>query len=172
MQALEFLRNTWVTIASVFGGVTIAGIVTAITYGVLKGATNRIVNKVNVQDIVDKATEKGTDKLRSTAFTHNIAPIVKSELKKVSEEANERIDEHLSKTEEKYDKLLNVLEKLSAYFDDSIGVPQTAKDGLKEAIAEAKTEKYEAVESRAEIAENEEPIAENEKAKTSLKVER
>ena len=36
--------------------------------------------------------------------------------------------------------MLNVLDKLSAYFDNSIGVSENAKNELKQAIAEAKNE--------------------------------
>ena len=58
-------------------------------------------------------------------------------MKKVNENSNEYIKTALSKTDERYEKLLFVVSALSRYFDNSIGVPDSAKQELKAAIKEA-----------------------------------
>ena len=60
-------------------------------------------------------------------------------MKKITEAANEYIKASLAETQKKYDKLIAVLEKFYAYFDDSM-VSETKKQELKQALEEAKTE--------------------------------
>lgn len=136
----DIFSQIWVWVASVAGGITIAGVVSAIIYGCLKGAFSRTISKINVQKIADQATEKGIEKVRKVSFTHSIEPLVESELQKINEKSQALIKEELVKTEERYDKLINVMEKLAAYFDNSIGVSESAKQELKEAIELAKGE--------------------------------
>ena len=82
---MEILSQIWVWIGTAIGGVSLAGIISAIIYGSLKGAFNRTISKINVQKIAEQATEKGVDKVKKISFTHSIQPIVESELKKVNE---------------------------------------------------------------------------------------
>lgn len=137
----EIFSQIWVWVASVAGGITLAGVVTAIIYGCLKGAFNRAIAKINVKKISEEATEKGIEKVRKVSFTHSIQPIVESELEKVNEKSQALIKSELEKTQEGYDKLLNVVEKLAAYFENSIGVSDKAKEDLREALKEARSEK-------------------------------
>lgn len=138
---MEIFNQIWVWILSAVGGLTLTGIITAIIYGSLRGAFNKTISKINVQKIADQATEKGVERVKKISFTHSIQPIVESELKKINEHSTEVIKNSLKETSEKYDKLINVMEKLSAYFDNSIGVSESAKEELREAIKEAKEEK-------------------------------
>lgn len=135
---MEFLNEIWTWIASIVGGVSLAGIVTTVIYGALKGAFNRTISKINVQKIADEATEKGVERVKKVSFTHSIQPIVESELKKINEKASEALKAELKEVNENYARLVVCIEKLAAYFDYSIGVTDTAKAELKEAIAEAK----------------------------------
>lgn len=134
---MEFLNEFWTWFISIAGGVSITGLLSAIIYGSLKGAFNRTIAKINVEKISEQATEKGVEKVKKIAFTQSIQPVVESELKKVTEEANNYLKAELKKTQDKYDKLIVILEKLSAYFDNSIGVPEEKKAELKEAVAKA-----------------------------------
>lgn len=138
---MGILNQLWVWILSALGGLTLTGIITAIIYGSLKGAFNKTISKINVQKIADTATEKGIEKVRKVSFTHSIQPLVESELKKINEHSVEVMKTSLKETSEKYDKLIDVMEKLSAYFDNSIGVSETAKAELKNAIKNAKEDK-------------------------------
>ena len=137
---MEILNQVWVWLVSAIGGISVAGIITAIIYGSLKGAFNKAISKINVEKISEKATEKGIERVKKITFTHSIQPIVESELKKVNEYSVEILKTYMEETAKKYENVLNVLDKLSAYFDNSIGVSENAKNELKKAIAEAKNE--------------------------------
>lgn len=137
---MEVLDIIWQYIAPIFGGLSIAGIVSAIIYGCLKGAFNRTISKINTEKIAKDAVDKGVEKVKEVSFKHNIQPIVQSELKKVTEEANEYLKQELESVKEQYAKLLNVLGKFAAYFDNSIGVPDEAKGELKQALLDAEIE--------------------------------
>lgn len=171
---MEILNQVWLWIGTALGGVTLAGIISAIICGCLKGAFNKTIAKINVQKIADQATEKGVEKVKKISFTHSIQPIVESELKKINEFYVEVLRSEMEDVSKKYDRVIKILEKLSAYFDNSIGVTETAKQELKKAIAEAKNEIVEAEsvviedikEAPAKKIETAEP------AKTKTKVER
>ena len=134
---MEFLNEIWVWIMSAIGGVSLSAIISSIIYGCLKGAFNKTISKINVESIADKATEKGIERVKKVSFTHNIQPLVESGLEKVNEKAVETLREELVKLDNKYNNIINILEKQAAYFDNSIGVPEEKKAELKQAIVEA-----------------------------------
>ena len=165
----EIFTQAVVWIGTALGGISLAGIITAILYGCIKGAFNKTISKINVQKIADEATEKGVEKVRKVSFTHSIQPLVESELKKINEKATEVLDKSVQSLNAKFDNVILILERLSAYFDNSIGVSEQAKAELKKAIADAKNE-VKTAESIVEV----EDVAKVEKieAKKSTKVER
>ena len=134
---MEFLNEIWVWIMSAIGGLSLSAIISSIIYGCLKGAFNKTISKINVESIADKATEKGIERVKKVSFTHNIQPLVESSLEKVNEKAVETLREELVKLDNKYNNIINILEKQAAYFDNSIGVPEEKKAELKQAIVEA-----------------------------------
>lgn len=134
---MEFLNEIWVWIMSTIGGLSLSAIISSIIYGCLKGAFNKTISKINVESIADKATEKGIERVKKVSFTHNIQPLVESGLEKVNEKAVETLREELVKLDNKYNNIINILEKQAAYFDNSIGVPEEKKAELKQAIVEA-----------------------------------
>ena len=70
-------------------------------------------------------------------FKQSIAPLVKSELVKVVEVVDDKLNEKLDEVDKRYSEIVNILSKLSAYFDNSIAVSETAKQELREALADA-----------------------------------
>lgn len=134
---MEFLNEIWVWIMSAVGGVSLSAIISAIIYGCLKGAFNKTISKINVESIADKATEKGVERVKKVSFTHNIQPLVESELKKINEHSVEVLKKELADVQAKYDNVINILDKLACYFDNSIGVAEEKKEELKQAIAKA-----------------------------------
>ena len=171
---VDIFSQIWVWVASVAGGLTLAGVITAVIYGCLKGAFSKAISKINVQKIADEATEKGVERVKKVSFTHSIKPLVESELEKINEKSQELIKSELEKTQKGYDNLLLVVEKLAAYFDNSIGVGEQAKKELKEAIENAKSE-VKVAESFVESEVIEEKTVEPIKTKTEnkqIKVER
>ena len=140
---MEILNEIWVWIVSALGGVSLAGVISAAIYGCLKGAFSKTISKINVEKIADEATEKGIEKVKNVSFSHSIQPIVESELKKINEYSVEVVQKELAEVKAEYKTLINIIKKLSAYFDNSIGVSDTAKQELKQAIAEAENEPIE-----------------------------
>ena len=134
---MEFLNEIWVWIMSAIGGLSLSAIISSIIYGCLKGAFNKTISKINVESIADKATEKGVERVKKVSFTHNIQPLVESELKKINEHSVEVLKKELDDVQTKYDNVIDILDKLACYFDNSIGVADEKKAELKQAIAKA-----------------------------------
>lgn len=141
---MEIFSEIWVWLVAALGGVSITGIISAVIYGCLKGAFNKTISKINVEKIAQDATEKGVEKVKKISFTHSIQPLVESELKKINEQSVEVLKQSLADVTTQYNKVILILEKLSAYFDNSIGVSDNAKEELKQAISEAKNEPLQA----------------------------
>lgn len=137
---MEILNQIWQAIAPYVAGISVSGIISVVIYGCLKSAFNRTINKINVEKIAEKATDKGIEKVKTVSFKHSIQPLVESELAKIDEKVAKQFKEELKKGQDNYNKLVAVLEKLSAYFDGSIGVSEQAKAELKQALADAKNE--------------------------------
>ena len=140
---MEILNEIWVWIVSALGGVSLAGVISAAIYGCLKGAFSKTISKIDVDKIAKDATNKGIDKVKAVSFSHSIQPLVESELKKINEMSVEVVKKELNEVKAEYRTLINIIKKLSAYFDNSIGVSDTAKQELKQAIAEAENEPVE-----------------------------
>lgn len=133
----KVLGEAWTWIVTAFGGVSLAGIISAVIYGCLKGAFNKTIAKLDVNKIADEATDKGVERVKEISFTHSIQPIVESELKKINEASTEVLKQSLADVNNNYEKLLIVIQKLAAYFDNSIGVTEQAKEELRQALADA-----------------------------------
>lgn len=137
---MEIFNEIWGWLVATLGGVSITGIISAVICGCLKGAFNKTISKINVEKIAQDATEKGVEKVKKISFTHSIQPLVESELKKINEQSVEVLKQSLAEVASQYNKVILIFEKLSAYFDNSIGVSDNAKEELKQAISEAKNE--------------------------------
>lgn len=135
---METLNAIWQAIYPYVAGVSVTGILSAVIYGCLNGAFSKTISKVNIEKICEDATSKGIDKVKEVSFKQSIQPLCESELKKITEQANEYMKSYLDEMNKKYDQLIEIIEKLSAYFDNSIGVSDTAKEDLKDSINKAK----------------------------------
>lgn len=137
---MEIFSEIWAWIIAGVSSISFNAIFLAIGLGIIRGSANKVASKFNVEKISEKATEKGVSKLKEMTFNHSIQPIVESKLRVISEEANGIVKKELEETQKRYDKLINVIEKLASYFDNSIGVPEEKKAELKQAVLEAKNE--------------------------------
>lgn len=168
----------WQWILTALGGISITGLVGGIIVICAKGAFSRAINKINVEKVVKQVVKAETDKIKDLTFKFSVQPILESGLMKVTENANAYIDEVVRRFEGKQAQMLEVLEKLSAYFDNSIGVSESAKQALKEAIERAKNEQIIADEQLVEVAikdENKpqnEPLNDTKEESTSLRAVR
>lgn len=172
---MEILNSIWVWILSILGGLSLSTIFAFIIKLTIGSTVKKMLAKINVEKIADQATEKGVAKVKKISFTHNIQPLVESELVKINEKSTEVLKKELADVQKKYDNLIVIMEKLSAYFDNSIGVAEEKKTDLKQAIANAKNDPItaESVVVDEFVDKDVKSVAEPEKStKTNIKVER
>ena len=136
---MEILNTIWGYVLPVGGGVTIGAIIVAIALPILKGSATKIVSRLNIEEIEKKAVERGVEQVKNISFTQNIQPLVKSELVKVTEAVTAELQSNIEKVHNDYISILAIMEKLSAYFDNSIAITDEAKKALKDEIEKAKT---------------------------------
>ena len=135
---MELLNTIWGYVLPIGGGLTVGAIIVAIALPILKGSVMKIVSRLNVEEIEKKAVERGVEQVKNSSFTQNIQPIVKSELVKVTEAVTAELQSNIEKVHNDYISILAILEKLSAYFDNSIAITDEAKKALKDEIEKAK----------------------------------
>lgn len=172
---MEILNSIWVWILSILGGLSLSTIFVFVIKLTIGSAVKKMLAKINVEKIAEQATEKGVAKVKKISFNHNIQPLVESELVKINEKSTEVLKKELADVQKKYDNLIVIMEKLSAYFDNSIGVAEEKKADLKQAIADAKNDTItaESVVIDEFVDEDVKSVAEPEKpAKTNIEVER
>lgn len=120
------------------GGVTVGAFLILIAKAVVKKYVGKLFDKLNVEQIEEKAVDKGVERVKAVVMQHDIAPLVTSELQKYTEEANKYTENQIADMRQDIKNLLAVLESGFAYFDNSIGVSESQKELLKEAIDKAK----------------------------------
>ena len=177
MDFSAIFSTVWGWIIAVVSGISVTGLISTIIYLSLKTAFNRTIQKANLkktqQDAAEQAADKAVAKIKNMSFKQSLQPIVEGQLKLITENAQEMVKKELAEVREQYKNVLKILEALSRYFDNSIGVSEEAKKELKQAIGAAKEQKTE--ESIEEIIVIEEPkveIKEQKEEKKSVMVER
>ena len=135
---MELLNTIWGYVLPIGGGLTVGAIIVAIALPILKGSATKIVSRLNIEEIEKKAVERGVEQVKNISFTQNIQPIVKSELVKVTEAVTAELQSNIEKVHNDYISILAIMEKLSAYFDNSIAITDDAKKALKDEIEKAK----------------------------------
>lgn len=171
----EFILDKIGLLAGItIGGVSLLAIIGTVIWFTLKAAFNRTIRKINVEKIVEIAVEKAVDRIKKVSFSHNIQPIVLSEVKKLGEEIRAEVEKQYSEIKDFQRKQIEIAEKQASFFDDSM-VSDDKKKALKEAINDAKQDSVvvESVVVEESPKANEKSIvAPVEAVKTHVKVER
>lgn len=139
---MEILNTIWQYVLPIGGGVTLGALIIGILVPVVKGTVSKLIDHVNVEKIEEKAVNAGIEKIKTVSFKQSIAPLVKSELVKVVEVVDDKINEKLDEVDKRYAQIVNILAKLSAYFDNSIAVSEDAKQELRDALSDAAKTSY------------------------------
>lgn len=172
----EILQQIWDTIAPYVAGGTLGGTILVSVVLILRAAICKKIDgvkeSVNNKVIANDVSKDLLEKIKNISFEQDIQPIVQSELKKVTEEANTYLKQQLKETQEGYNKLLNCVEKLAMYFDNSIGVSDEAKAELKNAIELARTKEEPSNQFTTTIVVEEVAQEQPKKAKKSAEIER
>lgn len=174
MDFSAIFSTVWGWVIAIFGGISFSAIIASVIYLCLKGAFKRTIEKANLkktqEDAAEQAAEKAVAKIKNVSFKQSLQPIIEGQLKLITENAQEMVKKELAVIKEQNNKLLNVIECLAKYFDNSIGVSEDAKKNLKDAIAEAKTEKIDEDTEQEIVVQKEEPIVvETKEQKTTKK---
>ena len=143
---MEILNTIWQYVLPIGGGVTLGALIIGILVPVVRGTVSKLIDRINVEKIEEKAVNAGVEKIKTMSFKQSIAPLVKSELVKVVEVVDDKINEKLDEVDKRYAQIVNILAKLSAYFDNSIAVSEDAKQELRDALADAAKTSYNAEE--------------------------
>lgn len=139
---MEILNTIWQYVLPIGGGVTLGALIIGILVPVVKGTVSKLIDRINVEKIEEKAVNAGVEKIKTMSFKQSIAPLVKSELVKVVEVVDDKLNEKLDEVDKRYAQIVNILAKLSAYFDNSIAVSEDAKQELKDALDDASKTSY------------------------------
>ena len=172
---MEFILDKIGLLAGItVGGVSLLTIIGFVLWKVLTASFNRLLAKINVDGVVDKAVAKAVDRVKSVSFKHSIQPLVESGLEKINEKIDERLEKQLAEIKENQAKIVNIFEKFYDYFEDSM-VSDDKKKAMKTAIEDAKQDSVEiesvVVEETHEV-EEKAIVAPVEAVKTHTKVER
>lgn len=129
-------------VIAIGSGISIAGIGTAIGYALVKTLTTRTANKIadgcNSQTIADKTSKALMEHLGNVALDVNIAPVLQSQYKAISEEINAELNINLNKQDKKNLAVIKCFEAFADYFSCSVAVSEEQKQALADTIAEAK----------------------------------
>lgn len=132
----SWLNQVWVWIVGGLSGITLGTIISWLNSLNVSRSLNKTIKKYDPQKAQDEAIRQGLDKIKGVTFRHEIKPIVESEMVKVNENAVKSLRQELQEIKGQYTKLVLILKKLSAYFDDSI-VSDAKKEELHEALEQA-----------------------------------
>lgn len=144
MEWAEIFSNGWTYVIGFLGSVgwaTLLGFVIALING---ARFNKAISSVKqlIEEGKEQATDGAVNQIQTMSFKHDIQPLVESRLETINEKSLEIVEKTLGDVLNKYTKLVNVLQALANYFDNSIGVPENAKQALKDAIKDAQNTYY------------------------------
>lgn len=135
---VEEIQALWNTISPYLAGITIGGIISCLFYAFFSGSIKKFINKIQIGDMIQKTIDGTMERVKDLTISVELQPLVATELDRIKYEVSESNKELFYDVMNKMDNLINCFEKLAVYFDNSIGVPQEAKDDLHNAIDEAK----------------------------------
>lgn len=145
---VEELQNVWNIISPYLTGITLGGIISCFFYAFFSGSIKKFINKIQIGDMVEKTVNETMEQIKDVAISIDLQPLIETELKKVVNVVDEKIQQAYETNNAKCDAIINCFEKLACYFDNSIGVSQENKEALHNAIDEAKNiNKTETIES-------------------------
>lgn len=151
----DWFNTVWGWVVSIVGGLSFAGIVTAIIYGCLKGGFAKAIQKINIEEIVKETSEKsvaeGVKRVKSITHKHDIQPLVEEKLKEIAKYTSEEQTKELKKLHEDHQKLVKILEGIASLYDDSFYVSDEVKANLKKSIAEAKNDEINVEPAESEV---------------------
>lgn len=133
----ENIQKVWNIISPYLAGITIGGIVSAFFYAVFSGSIKAFINKINIEKIVDTTVNTTMEQIKDVTVNVELKPLVENELKAITKEVNEKVENKLAIYEEKINTLIVCFDKLATYFDNSNAIPLETKQDLHNTINQA-----------------------------------
>jgi len=169
-DALTWLKETWEKVKpycmGAFSGLTISGLVSAIFYAIVKSLTNKTLNKIdqktNAETISTAVINDVKDHFAKTTIDVDIKPLMEKQYLILAQQVFETLYAATQKQDEKYLAMVKVFEKLSHYYDGSIGVTDAQREEVAEAIAYAESLLTEPTSTKAKIVAVAEPVVKEE----------
>ena len=176
-DAWTWLKETWekvkVWAIGAFSGLSVGAIVSAIFVVVIKRALNKGIDKIEskteASTISDSVSKNIEEHFAKTTIDVDIKPLMEKQYLILANNVFETLNKATLKQNEKYLAMVNVFEKLSHYFDGSIGVTDAQKQELADAVAYAKSLFVEPTKTTAKIAAVAEPIIKEEDSQPKVK---
>ncbi len=128
MEITEFLKSIWLWIIGGFSGVSIIGIAILIFRAAISNVINKLIGKLAFKQFYDEVKQKSIDDLKQISFSQSLEPIAKSELEKINEKADERLNKEFQKLYKQNENILNVIKLFASYFDDSFMISNDKKE--------------------------------------------
>lgn len=123
---MEKLKAFWDIIAPYISGGLMGGIITMVILPFIKGKITKGFAKIDFKGFLEECREaireegnKVIERLKGTVLTHSIEPLVLSEMQKVHEDMNAKVEETTAEMKGQLSAVLTVLKAQAAYFDDS-----------------------------------------------------
>ena len=157
------------------GGITVGAVLLLCAKAIAKSTVNKLLGKLNIKEIVSQLISETVEKSNTVVHEHNITPVVKSELAKVTEQANEYIRDEIGEMKAYSVLQLACIKALGSYFDDSIGVAEEKKQLFHATVEQAEksfVSQAEPIVAQVVVEEKKTAQIENESPKTSVKVVR
>lgn len=159
-DAWTWIKETWEKVKGIVlgavSGISFSAIVAAIVCVVVKRLTNKVADKVeantNSTTIADLTSQKVADHFSKTTIDVNIQPLMEKQYLILANQVYDTLFKSMQKQDEKYLAMVKCFEKLSHYYDGSIGVTDAQKEELAEAIAYAESLFVEPTKTTAKIA--------------------
>ena len=133
---MEKLTEIWIQYQPIIMTVFMA-LWTVVLIPTIRWIVTKSLTKADSKKEIEKTADKVVEKINGFVFSHDIKPIVESELIKVKENATSLLKDEIETIQKEYLSLIEVVKSLAAYFDNSIGVSDETKLKLKDAIETA-----------------------------------
>ena len=119
----------------------ILAVVGAVVVYFVKKLVGKKLESIDVEKISQQTIDKTMDKIKGVAFTHSIEPIVKNEMAYIKKYAEDLSKSEVQELHNKYLQLIDILQAMKNYFDDSAFISHEKKEIVQGKIDEAKVVK-------------------------------
>lgn len=158
MEFQEILNQAWVWVTSIVGSISLSTILSFFIALINSNRIKKAIASYRAGEVAELATDKGIERIKSMTFSHDIQPLVESELEKINEHSVKVLKAELNVVKEQYAHLVGVLEALAKYFENAYGVSDETKAELKAKVEEAKEDTYKVTAVASSVVVEEKPV--------------